>query len=142
MKTRIYLNAAVASPLSRQTIKKVVYTAHHYEKKITGIIEVYFIGERRMRTLNRIHRGIDKATDVLSFSWPDDGIRPGKFLGQIFLAPQYIKQQARRFKVKYREELIRMLIHGLLHCVGYDHATKKQAEIMFSLQEKISKNLS
>jgi len=83
-----------------------------------------------MRQLNRQHRGLDRATDVLSFS-----------LGDIFLCPSYIRRQARRFGVSYQEECTRTLIHGILHLTGYDHATQRQAKKMFGLQEKLLQEL-
>lgn len=97
---------------------------------------LYFVGEKRMRTLNRLSRGKDKSTDVLSFPLTTDrSFSPVKELGDIFICPEYIRRQARRFHVSYREEMVRMFVHGILHLLGYDHIKKTDAAIMFPIQE-------
>jgi len=105
-------------------------------------VSVQCVGEKKMRSMNRIFRGIDKPTDVLSF--PTEDAFPGKAQtdsGDIFLCPLYIKKQAKRFGTTYKEEFTRMLIHGVLHLHGYDHIKQKDAEKMFTLQENILKKL-
>jgi probable rRNA maturation factor len=86
-------------------------------------LSVLFIGARAMRTLNRQYRGKDSATDVLSFS-----LREGRFgrvqpnmLGDIVIAVPVARQQAVDADLTLQQELERLLVHGLLHLVGYDH---------------------
>ncbi len=101
-------------------------------------VSIHTVGEKKIRTLNRTFRGIDKATDVLSFPIDEPvHITEESDAGDIFLCPQYIQKQARRFDVPFLEEVARMLVHGILHLRGYDHVTKKQAKKMFVLQESI-----
>jgi probable rRNA maturation factor len=69
-----------------------------------------------IRKLNRRYRKKDKATDVLSFRFGDDDL-----LGEVYISLQRAKIQARRYGVSYEDELKRLLIHGLLHLMGYDH---------------------
>ncbi|MDR2693263.1 MAG: rRNA maturation RNase YbeY [Chitinispirillales bacterium] len=71
----------------------------------------YFI-----RKLNRQYRKKDKATDVLSFHIGDDDL-----LGEVYISLQRAAVQARRYGVSYEDELKRLLVHGLLHLMGYDH---------------------
>jgi rRNA maturation RNase YbeY len=97
-------------------------------------ISVHTIGDARMRTLNRLHRGKDKTTDVLSFPTEDPMFED---VGDIFISLPQIRRQAKRFGVTIKEECVRMLVHGTLHLFGYDHVTKKQAAEMFSLQEEL-----
>jgi probable rRNA maturation factor len=78
-----------------------------------------------IRKLNRQYRKKDKATDVLSFRLGDDDL-----LGEIYISPQRAKVQARRYGVAYEEELKRLLIHGLLHLMGYDHIKRTDRVIM------------
>lgn len=92
---------------------------------------VIFVGDARMRTLNRVHRGQDRATDVLAFPGTDGE------LGDIVIAVPYVRRQARRFSVSFKEECARMLIHGTLHLLGYDHHLPTQARRMFKLQEAV-----
>jgi probable rRNA maturation factor len=62
-------------------------------------------------------------------------------LGQIFIAYPQIKRQAKQYKISEKEEFVRMLVHGLLHLVGYDHNTIKDEKKMLNLQEKIVNNI-
>lgn len=76
-----------------------------------------------MRTLNRRFRGKDRTTDVLSFPFregPFQRVQP-HLLGDIVISVPAADRQARERGAPRREELDRLLIHGLLHLVGYDH---------------------
>lgn len=105
-------------------------------------VGIHLVGESRIRSLNRLHRGIDRVTDVLSFDtgeghWGDEG----KDLGDIFICPSQVCKQAKIFEVAERQEFVRMLAHGILHLAGYNHEKKYQAQKMFDLQEKIVKSI-
>jgi probable rRNA maturation factor len=78
-----------------------------------------------IRKLNRKYRRKDKATDVLSFHIGDDDL-----LGEVYISLQRAKVQARRYGVSYEDELKRLLIHGLLHLMGYDHIKRADRLIM------------
>lgn len=101
-------------------------------------VAFHFVGTKEMRSLNRIHRGLDRPTDVLSFAASEGVVFASdvKDVGDIFLCVPYIKNQAKDVGVSYKEECSRMLIHGLLHALGYDHGNKKDAKTMFGLQER------
>lgn len=115
--------------ISRGMVRKTIAFVLRQLRLDQASVSVSFIGEWRMRRLNRVYRGIDRPTDVLSFASED--------LGDVFLCPSYIRRQARRFAVSYQEECTRLLIHGILHLAGYDHVTKREAGRMFGLQEKL-----
>jgi len=92
-----------------------------------------FVSTAEMRKLNRTYRKIDRPTDVLSFETagvPD-------YLGDIVICPGYAQAQAKLHKADIREELLRLMIHGVLHLRGYDHCTPRQKVKMFKLQEQI-----
>ena len=86
-------------------------------------LSVLFIGDRAMRTLNRQYRGKDRSTDVLSFSLREGrfgGVQPN-MLGDIVISVPTARQQAVDAGLTLQQELERLLVHGLLHLVGYDH---------------------
>ena len=82
-----------------------------------------FVGPRAMQLLNRNYRGRDYATDVLSFPYGGDKVEGEPFLGEIVIAPSVAVEQARRFRTKTNTEIRRLLVHGILHLLGYDHET-------------------
>lgn len=100
-----------------------------------------FVTEKKMQTLNRQYRHIDKPTDVLSFEPERSTVKAGKegkaFLGDIIVCVPYAKREATRRAMSLREELLRLIAHGVLHLSGFDHATDKQEEKMFGLQERV-----
>lgn len=127
----------VDCPITTSAIQRAVTIAARFEKKINDNVEIHIIGDAQMKDLNRRYRGLNKTTDVLSFSWKEDTTFPAVGLGQIYLSYPQIVRQAPRFAVSEKQEFFRMLTHGLLHIVGHDHIKVKDARIMFGLQEKI-----
>ncbi len=86
-------------------------------------LSVAFIGLRRMRALNRRYRGKDYATDVLSFAYAEveeDGM---PFLGEIVISPDVAARNALRLNSSTDREIGRLLVHGILHLMGYNHET-------------------
>lgn len=69
--------------------------------------------------LNKEHRNINKATDVLSF--PLEFSMPNMPLGSIVISIDFVKEKAKEFQHSEKEELTLLFIHGLLHLLGYDH---------------------
>ena len=92
-----------------------------------------FVDATEMRRLNREYRGKDYATDVLSF----EGVEPDS-LGELVLCQAVLREQAQRTGLTPRHELGYMLVHGVLHLLGYDHETGPDDEArMFALQDEI-----
>ena len=100
----------------------------------TGEVSVSIVDDETMRGLNREWRGIDRVTDVLSFQC-DDALdaedSDGPFeLGDVILAPAQIALQAPEFGNDPADEFRLMLVHGLLHLIGYDHIVDDEAIVM------------
>ena len=100
-------------------------------------INVIFVDEKEMQRLNKEYRNVDDVTDVLSFNLDAEG-----FLGEIYICPKYVKKTVEN----YEEEIIRLIVHGILHLLGFEHKTKlddisKQKEDMFVKQEEILENI-
>ena len=137
MECNVYKTVKTIS-LSQKTVELVVFSVLTYCKK-QGVVSVHFIGDQKMQRLNSMYRGKDNTTDVLSFSMQEGEKFPGEQddLGDIFISVPQIHKQAKAYAVTYRSEIIRMMIHGTLHLLGYDHIKKKEAEEMFRIQEEL-----
>jgi probable rRNA maturation factor len=85
-----------------------------------GTVSIALVGDATVRALNRNFRGIDRATDVLSFPW-DTASDPSRFFGDIVIARGVARRQARRAGHSELTELRVLALHGLLHLLGYDH---------------------
>lgn len=88
-----------------------------------GEVSVLFVGDRRMRELNRMFRGADRATDVLAFSFREGerGEPETNLLGDVVISVPTAEKQAAREGHSLEAELTILLIHGVLHLAGYDH---------------------
>jgi len=113
-------------PCPKDALTKAAKTVYKRENvDISRSTTVVLCSDYVIRRLNRLYRNKDRATDVLSFPFGDDDL-----LGEIYISLQRAKVQARRYGLTYEEELRRLLIHGLLHLMGYDHLKKADREIM------------
>ncbi len=95
--------------------------------------------DEEVRALNKYYRNIDKTTDVLSFEVNNSKVFPINILGDIIISIPQMKKQAKEYQTGEQRELAFLVIHGLLHLLGYDHETKEDEEIMFKLQEELLK---
>lgn len=89
--------------------------------------------------LNKNYRGIDRETDVISFALEDDKtFNPeGRVLGDIYISIDKTHSQALEYGHSFLREFCFLGVHGMLHLLGYDHMTKDDEKIMFSLQDEI-----
>lgn len=101
-------------------------------------ISLTFVGEDKIRSLNREYLGRSGVTDVICFNLSEqDRIdSEGPLLGDIYICLTRAREQAEELGLPLEEELIRLAAHGVLHLLGYDHENEKDARRMFKLQEE------
>ena len=114
----IEINSKIKSKIPEKLIRETVEKFFQVYKIKNKTVSVAFIGDKKMRDLNREYRKKDKTTDVLSFSGEDD------FFGEILICYQQIKRQAKEYKKTAKQELIFILVHGLLHLIGMTDETE------------------
>jgi probable rRNA maturation factor len=105
-------------------------------------LSVALVGDEEMRPLNAKYRKKNKTTDVLSF--PADPAMPSKaaLLGDVIISVEQAKRQAEERKTSIKIEMVTLLIHGILHLLGYDHErSQRQAKIMATLEQKLLSHL-
>lgn len=119
-------------------------------------IELLFVSEDEIRALNADTRGVDKVTDVLSFPTLD-GIKDkpicGKehpfdvdekgnlLLGSVVICVQRAKEQAEEYGHSYNRELHYLFVHGVMHCLGYDHMEDGEKAEMRAREESVLQKL-
>ena len=94
-------------------------------------LSLLFTDDREIHRLNLTYRKKDKPTDVLSFALHDEKNRPGFThapLGDIVISVETALRQAKQHRSTPKRELLRLIIHGLLHLLGYDHERVSQRE--------------
>ena len=132
----IEINVGKFNNVDDEVIKMVIKEALEYlkefaiiKREINVVLSVALVTKDRIAELNKQYRQKDVSTDVLSFCYKNDD---DKLEGEIILAPEIIKENARKDQIEFKEELKKNIIHSVLHIIGYEHGDK-----MFSLQEKI-----
>jgi probable rRNA maturation factor len=134
------IRTARASALSATLVKRIVDGVLRREKRAAAI-SVAFLGPARMRKLNREWKGHDVPTDVLSFALPGPA---GELVGDVYICPAVARASARTLGLSPREELIRLVVHGTLHVLGYDHpeGPHRTRSAMWRRQERYVKALA
>ncbi len=113
--------------LSRQDLDRTLSVCFLVMRKYPKTeLSIAFVTEHEMRRLNKQWRGNDRVTDVLSFE-----------SGEVLICYQQAKRQAIELKHSTRDEVIFLLVHGILHVYGYDHEKPSDAKKMFPLQTQI-----
>jgi rRNA maturation RNase YbeY len=106
-------------------------------------LSLTLVGKTRMQRLNRTFRQRDYATDVLAFPMQDASQSSLAFVGDVVICVPVALSQASRFGNTPDEEILRLLIHGTLHLLGYDHETTEQeAKRMTRKEQAIFRRLT
>lgn len=97
-----------------------------------GLLNVVFVNDKYIRALNKAYRGKDKATDVLSFPYYE-----GDLVGEVYLSVETAKRQAKDHKHNLEDELIKLIVHGILHVHGFDHEKDEDYRKMFAVEKAV-----
>lgn len=122
-----YLPKVIDKCLEMENVKKAVFT-------------IIFIDDEYMHELNKTYRGIDRSTDVLSFAYEDNESVEMEYrmLGEIFVSIPKMREQAKAYGHSETRELSFLVVHGILHLLGYDHTLgEKEEKEMFRRQELV-----
>ena len=104
---------------------------------------ITFVGDQRMRGLNRRYRGKDRTTDVLAFAMREASHSSAGLLGDVVIAVPTAARQAKEGQRSLDEELTVLLVHGILHLCGYDHErSEKEARRMHRRERMILRSLA
>ncbi len=95
---------------------------------------ISFVDDETIRELNNSYRNINRATDVLSF--PQDG-PDFSILGDIVISVVTAKRHAVRYENTYEFEIKKLIVHGILHLLGFDHKKKNEAVIMRGKEKEL-----
>lgn len=123
-------------------LKELMEYALKVEQVESAVFNLIFVDNKTIHKMNLEYRGIDRATDVISFALEDDKICPHvegmpRILGDIYISIEKAKEQAELYGHSFKREISFLAVHGLLHLLGYDHMEKEKEKIMFERQELI-----
>ena len=139
---------ATLQVVSRITIKphvqKVLRTLWHEVCLCEGgrvksaTLDIYVVGEGKIKQVNKQYRGIDKVTDVVSLDFGVDKL--GERVGVIYIAAAVLSRMARKMKHSFEQEFVFIALHGMLHVWGYDHEHVDEEKEMLEVKEILLQN--
>lgn len=105
-------------------------------------LSIVLVGDKEMRPLNAKYRKKNKTTDVLSFPADYRTFAGPVLLGDVIISVEEARRQAKERSHSLKTEMVTLLIHGILHLLGYDHErSPQQAKIMANLEVKLINRL-
>jgi probable rRNA maturation factor len=133
----------VAAPLGKSRARDIVEGVLRAERVRSALVSVAFVSTRSIATLNRTHLNHRGPTDVISFGF-DRPTNSDPVVGDIYIAPDVAKANAKARGVPVREELARLLIHGTLHVLGHEHPEDagREKSPMWKRQELLLRKLA
>ena len=146
MKTAFFSECDYAPGELKSVMRKAIRLALNYKNLKTADpyeVSIIFTDEARIREINNDYRHIDRATDVISFAFADGvGAEYAPFLlGDIFICTDVVANHAKKYGTTFDEEMTFMVVHGILHLLGFDHHKKKEREEMRTAENVVMRQL-
>ncbi len=120
-------------PFSGDQLRRLIDLVHEHEKRNFLHVEVVFVDDTEIQDMNRRYLGHSHVTDIITFPYHEND-EPVE--GTLFCCVPQIRRQSEELDVIFDTELLRIVIHGLLHLVGYDDEAETQRNHMHALENK------
>ena len=118
-----------------------LFALEHMEVPDACEVSISLVSAEEIHELNRAYRGIDRPTDVLSFEcdspWGEYALDEPIEIGDVVIAPDVVDEQKEQFGTTFEQEASLMLVHSILHLLGYDHMEDAEAEAMEAKEKEI-----
>jgi probable rRNA maturation factor len=127
---------------SSRKLKKIALKVLELLKQNQAELSLALVSNAEIRRLNAKYRKKDYPTDVLSFPVEDSPPAGGRLLGDVIISVEKARQQAKERRRSLDQEMVTLLIHGVVHLLGYDHErSAKDARVMGRLEKRIQRAL-
>jgi probable rRNA maturation factor len=132
----------VRSPLSRSQVGEIARAALRSERVRNALVSITFLDRRAIARLNAKHLGHAGATDVISFGFAR-AAATDPVIGDVYICPEVGRDNAKARRTPVREEIARLVVHGVLHVLGHDHPDDEGREQsdMWRRQERLVRNV-
>jgi probable rRNA maturation factor len=133
----------VRIPISRERVATIARSVLRSERAGDALLSITFVTNGDIQSLNRAHLRRNSVTDVIAFGFRRAS-RRAPILGDVYIAPAVARESARSHGVSVREELVRLIVHGTLHVLGYDHPESgaRMRSPMWRKQERLVRRLA
>lgn len=139
MSVSIYVCARdVRVALAASRVESIARATLAFERVREAMLSITFLSNAAMARLNAKHLGHSGPTDVISFGFRSNG-KQSPVVGDIYIAPVVARASALEHGVPVREELARLVVHGTLHVLGYEHpeSDARTTSPMWKRQERV-----
>lgn len=138
-----YRNTTRGSGIDSRRLQRVARRLLAAAGEEYSSLSLTLVNDRDIQDLNRIHRGKDKPTDVLSFPLlseedPMLSVDGERLLGDVVISIETAKRQADAYDAPLQNELYRLLIHGILHVLGHDHEESDERDRMVAEERRLA----
>lgn len=139
----ILYNPSIDQKLNQDLLEKAARaTLENQSAPKDATLSILLTDDAQIRSLNKNYRGFDKATDVLSFDVHERDPETGSlYLGEIIISIPYAAKQAKKNGHPLEAEVQLLIVHGILHLLGYDHAEIEEKKEMWAAQAEILASL-
>jgi len=134
-------------PVDHQKMRAWAVAVLSMQHELSVEVGLVFVGDRIIRQFNRDYRGLDAPTDVLSFPMRDQNLKrglpsaspafPPSLLGDVMISLERADAEAPLYGREYSGQVLFLLIHGLLHLLGYDHERSRSEAVRMQRREKL-----
>jgi probable rRNA maturation factor len=130
-RTRAGINASRLKRLARYVLRA--------ERKRDAMLSIALVSSAQIAKLNEDYLGHAGPTDVIAFALSSPGKRATFALGDVYICPAVARASARAFRIPFGDELERLVVHGTLHVLGWDHPTgpRREQSRMWRRQEQL-----
>lgn len=143
---RLQCNNGEEKRIDKKIFEKILHLVSKQEKFSNDReISLAIVNDEEIRRLNKLYRGKDKPTDVLSFSFENKGwseTEEKNILGEVIISFETVKKNAKENKTTIDKELAKVFCHGVYHLFGYDHEKEEEAIKMEKKEELILKKFN
>lgn len=132
----------VRNALGRARTADIARAVLRAERVRNALLSISFVSNPAIRALNQRHLRRDRTTDVIAFGFRAGG-KGSAIVGDIYIAPAIARAAAKEHGITLREELTRLVVHGTLHVLGYDHpeTAGRERSAMWRKQERLVSRL-
>ena len=136
----------LAVPLNDNDIGKIISLTmelSQWNSEEPYEVSVLFVSRNEIRQINRDYRKIDRATDVISFSYREGkGAEfAGMMLGDLAICPEVVEKHSVTYSTDFKTEMSFVIVHGVLHLLGFDHIKRNDREKMREMENAVMKEL-
>jgi len=142
MNALAFSNRQRVRPLNARTLRAITKSVL---AGLPGIedweLSFYFVGAKRMAEINETHLGHSGSTDVITFDYNEPGL-PGRIAGEIFICVEVAVAQAREFRTTWQSEVVRYIVHSILHLCGHDDLKPTARRKMKQVENRLVRQLA